>query len=427
MSKTGLSFILLAVFILSAPQKALSDELSDLKAEIQKVQEENKTLQEELKRQNELTERLLNRVEAMENKNETLSKEVKVLKERPIEPVAAEETEFEEASGVPELKLKGFADMGFSAKVTDNGDNTSFSRGQLDLFITSEITDKISFLAEPVFESDADTNSQEFELERAELKYSFSDLLNIKIGRMHTPLGYWNQAFHHGTWLQTTIFRPEVYNFEDLGGILPVHSVGIEMLGTKSFDPFDLDYNLGILNGRGRTRTTIQNAKDENDSKAINALIGLRPYFIEGLKIGANIYYDKIPSNPTVSTRTSRIDELILGGHLIYLHNNLELMGEFFDMRHEDKTSGRDFDTTGLYLQAGYKVNKLTPYYRFDFIDFGDGDPYFVPDDFDIKRHTLGLRWDAFTWNALKFEYSFSDKKRRDDEHLVTANSSFTF
>lgn len=427
MNKATLSFILLTALILVISREGLCDELSELKAQVQKIQEENKILQEQLDRQNKLTELLLNKVEAMENKNETLSNEVQVLKERPIGPITEVEAESTEATGVPKLRFQGFLDLGFSAKVTDDGDNTSFNRGQLDLFITSEITDRVSFLAEPVFESDTDTNSQEIELERAELKYSFSDLFNIKIGRMHTALGYWNQAFHHGTWFQTTIFRPEVYNFEDLGGILPVHSVGMEILGTKPFDTFDLEYNFSIVNGRGITKTTIQNAKDENDSKAINTLISIKPYFIEGLKAGVNVYYDKIPSDPSVSTRINRIDELILGGYLIYIHDKLELLGEFFNMKDEDKTSGKDFDTVGFYLQGGYKIDELTPYYRFDFIDFGDGHPYFTPDDIDIKKHTLGLRWDILTWNALKFEYSFSDKKSRDDEHSFTANSSFTF
>lgn len=410
--------------VLFMQRDAFANELNEIRAQMQKMQEDNQALQGQLNKQNEIIESLTKKMEALENKNEVLSEEIKIVQERPAG--AGMKREAAGTIDIPRLKIKGFADLGFTAKITDNGDNFSFKRGQLDLLITSEIADRVSFLAEPIFESDEDTNSAEFELERAELKYSLSDLFNIKIGRMHTPLGYWNQAFHHGTWFQTTIFRPEVYQFEDGGrGILPVHGVGIELLGTKAFEAFDLEYNVDILNGRGRTKTTVQNAKDNNDAKAVNLLFGIKPHFIDGFKFGADIYRDVIPSNPPA--RSSRINELILGGFIIYTHDKLELLGEVFNIRHDDKTSGRDFNTLGYYLQGGYKVDKFTPYYRFDFINFKNGDPYFTPDDIDIRKHTLGLRWDILAWNALKFEYSHSDRRNSDNEDSFSVNSSFVF
>ena len=36
-----------------------------------------------------------------------------------------------------------------------------------------------------------------------------SDRLKVSFGRYHTPINYWNTAFHHGQWLQTTISRPD--------------------------------------------------------------------------------------------------------------------------------------------------------------------------------------------------------------------------
>jgi hypothetical protein len=54
---------------------------------------------------------------------------------------------------------------------------------------------------------------------------------------MHTPLGYWNQYYHHGAWFQATATRPEMYLFEDDGGILPVHEIGIEASGTAGLGP----------------------------------------------------------------------------------------------------------------------------------------------------------------------------------------------
>lgn len=141
-----------------------------------------------------------------------------------------------------------------------------------------------------VFYPVAVQNRLVFEMQRVILKYSFSDLVNLQIGRMHTALGYWNHTFHHGTWLQTTVLRPEIYRFDEYDhGLLPVHSVGVEFFGTKAFRPLHLEYHLGVTNGRGKTTNTadaIQNLRDDNDSKAFNFLLGLTPRLIEGLQVG---------------------------------------------------------------------------------------------------------------------------------------------
>lgn len=329
---------------------------------------------------------------------------------------------------IPKLRILGFSDIGYNLTITDNENNNKFSLGHISLFITSEIADKVNFVLESEFHTDPDTNSTEFHPERANIKYSFSDTFNIKIGRMHTPLGFWNQAFHHGTWLQTTILRPVIYFWEDdKGGFLPLHSFGIELSGLLEFVDFDLEYSFDVLNGRGRTITEIQTAKDRNDSKAISFLLSYEPYFVQELKLGTSFYFDTIPPNPDDSARINRIKERIIGGYITYMHSGLELLGEIFNIHHDDKTSGNDFSTLGFYLQTGYKMDKLTPYYRFDFLNFENGDPYFTPNDIDINKHTFGLRWDIFNWNALKFEYSYSDKKNEDDEHSFTLNSSFVF
>lgn len=329
--------------------------------------------------------------------------------------------------GFPRLIIKGFSDLGYRAKITDSNRSNTFALGAVDFFISSEITDRISFLYEMNIHPDPDGNSMRFHIERANLRYSISDLLSIKIGRIHTPLGYWNQAYHHGAWLQTTIFRPAIYLWEHDGGILPVHSVGIELFGVKEFSVFDLEYYIDVVNGRGRTITEVQDVADRNSAKAINALFIFKPYFATGLNLGVNFYIDRIPSNPADSSRTKEINELILGGYASYFNDRLEFLGELFDISHDDQTSGKEFNTIGLYLQAGYKIAELTPFYRFDFIDFGQGDPYFADNDIDMKKHTLGLKWDIFSWNALKLEYSFSDLKNGNDEHSFTVNSSFTF
>jgi hypothetical protein len=57
------------------------------------------------------------------------------------------------------------------------------------------------------------------------VRYDFSDQFKISAGRFHTPIGYWNTAFHHGSWLQTSVARPEMIKFGSR--FIPTHFVGL--------------------------------------------------------------------------------------------------------------------------------------------------------------------------------------------------------
>lgn len=388
---------------------AEADELSVLKEELRKIKSENEILRERLSKGEDTIDSLVKRIEAIENKKEETT---------PVPPVIEE----------PRLSIRGFSDISFSVddiKGENRGDS-SFALGQFDLFITSKISDNVNLLAEIVLEADSD-NEIEVDMERLQLRYSLSDLLNVTAGRIHTALGYWITTFHHGTWLQTTAFRPEVYKFEDEEGILPTHSVGLELSGRKDIDVFDIKYAFGVSNGRGRTIEEIQMIRDRNNSKAVNFLLTLSPTSIEGLNFGASAYMDTIPSDEGSSARAKEIDELIMGGYVAYIYNRIELLGEFFDIGHEDETSATDFDTTGFYIQGAYKIDKFKPYFRFDYIDFGEGDPFFTSLEEDIRKDTLGIRWDYTTFSAIKLEYSWTDRDIQDDINSLVLDVSFIF
>jgi hypothetical protein len=61
---------------------------------------------------------------------------------------------------------------------------------------------------------------------------------NVVVGRFHSAIGYSNTAYHHGTWLQTTTGRPLLFQFEDQGGILPIHNVRLTAFEAVNFAVF---------------------------------------------------------------------------------------------------------------------------------------------------------------------------------------------
>ena len=187
------------------------------------------------------------------------------------------------------LRIRGFGDISFHGD-TQKGDTTSFSLGQLDLFVTSDVSDKFKFLSEIVFEAGptnvygtniGDPNSFGVDIERYLLQYSHNDYFNISVGRVHTAIGYYNTAYHHSSWLQTTTGRPFLFDFEDKGGILPIHTVGASVSGQVPSGSLGLHYVAEIGNGRASrtplTEEPVQNEIDDQNHKAYNLAVFARP------------------------------------------------------------------------------------------------------------------------------------------------------
>jgi hypothetical protein len=104
--------------------------------------------------------------------------------------------------------------------------------GSLDLYLTPKIGDSVVTLAELIFETGPDGHVGT-DLERFQIGYQFSDKATVWVGRFHTPYGYVNTALHHGVWLADSVRRPKFVNFEDKGGVMPAHTVGVWVTGAE--------------------------------------------------------------------------------------------------------------------------------------------------------------------------------------------------
>src|SRR5262249_19226226 len=110
----------------------------------------------------------------------------------------------------PSLRIRGFGDLDFSA--TDSRtQHSGFNLGQFTLHLASPLSKKITYFGEIAFT--AQTAGYNVELERSLIRYDYNDLFKISFGKYHTPVNYWNTAYHHGLWLQTTISRPDMIQF----------------------------------------------------------------------------------------------------------------------------------------------------------------------------------------------------------------------
>ena len=80
-------------------------------------------------------------------------------------------------------------------------------------------------------------------MERARLKYEFREWLSVIVGKMHTPVNYWNDVYHHGRLFFPTIDRPRSF-----GTHVPIHTLGLRLQG-QNIGKLRFGYDLVIGNG----------------------------------------------------------------------------------------------------------------------------------------------------------------------------------
>ncbi len=128
------------------------------------------------------------------------------------------------------LPLHGFADVGVGTHNPINPGLKGFNVGNLDFYMTPRLGDRTRALFELNTEVSSG-GSVGVDLERAQIGYQFSDQATVWLGRYHTPYGYVNTALHHGNWINNSLRRPNFLQFEDNGGIVPAHTVGVWLTG----------------------------------------------------------------------------------------------------------------------------------------------------------------------------------------------------
>jgi hypothetical protein len=331
--------------------------------------------------------------------------------------------------GHPALRLAGFTDVNFSSS-DQKGARSGFQEGQFILHVTSALSRKVNYFGELSFTARADAglgspaaSGFNMEVERSIIRYDQNDAFKMSFGRYHTPINFWNTAYHHGSWLQTTVGRPEMVQFG--GAFLPVHFIGALTEGTVPAGGLNLTYNAGAGNGRGTTLTRGGDFGDVNNNRAwlLNAFV--RPDGLHGIQMGASLYRDKITLADAPAAR-----EWIEAFHIVREKENPEIIAEFANVTHRPVGGGGAFHHQAGYVQVAYRLpafeGKLKPYYRYEHIHIAKSDPVFR-NVRGLSASTAGIRYDISSFSALKFEYQSVDRPGAVRSNVGIAQTSFTF
>jgi Gram-negative porin len=342
-----------------------------------------------------------------------------------------------------QVSVSVFGDVDYEAK-RDNGNATNpaattnaFSAPRIELFLTST-QGKLAFLAETMFEV-GDGNTFGVDVERIEVGYLFSDKFRLRVGRFHTAIGYYNDAYHHGRYFQMTVDRPTMVRFEDEGGLIPAHSVGIHADGRLPVGAGgNIRYDAEITNGRGSTPGMVDNLEDPNNGKMYNLRLRFEPAAIDGLVIGGSAAYDVIPASVDGSGAPplASIRELIFGGHIAYLENRTHVIGEYLFIQHHNDSASWTGVTQSAFLELGYDAGIIGPYVRGELAHFpadtAANDPFFANNALFLSRGSsksgvVGVRSLLSDFLALKLEGEYVHRDDGGSIRSVAAQCAFAF
>src|SRR5947199_1898990 len=300
----------------------------------------------------------------------------------------------------PSLQIRGFGDVNFSA-TDQRGAISGFNLGQLDLHLASALSHKVTYFGELTF--NAQSAGYTLEVERSIIRYDYNDFFKLSFGRYHTPIGYWNTAFHHGAWLQTTISRPEMIRFG--GTFIPVHFLGVLAEGNIPSGGVGLSYNAGVGNGRGFPINRPGDAGDNNNNRAWVANLYSRPAKLYGLQMGVSVYRDKItlPVNPA----GNEFREWISAAHIVWTKETPEFLAEFANVNHRNILTNAITNNQAYYAQIAYRLpwleRTLKPYYRFEHTHTPLSEQVFT--NLNLVQSIVGMRYDITNYARFKGEY----------------------
>jgi hypothetical protein len=320
------------------------------------------------------------------------------------------------------LDVRGFADFNYAA--TQRPGPSGFRDGQVAGHLIAGLTEKLTFFTEVSLTGRNDGAA--LEAERAFLRYDQADWLKLSVGRFHTPTSYWNTAYHHGQWLQTTAGKPEMVNGQRY--FLPMHFVGAMAEGSHPVGPLELGYALGVGNGRSTNINRSGDGGDVNGSRATVAATTLRLPRVTGIQAGASIYHDRVTPDGTTDA-----SERTVTGYVTRVTTNSEILVEYARIDHQSLlvAAATRTQSRAYYVQLARALpgaaSAFKPYTRFERVRVPSADVVFAPLKLNYDGRIVGLRYDVAPMAALKLEYRGERIEGSRRMRTIAAQLSFTF
>jgi hypothetical protein len=412
-SRVGLMAILAGVLGLAASPVRAETEAERIRA-----------LEQKLESSMQLINKLANRIDELEKGgkavaaapvaspvDEEQSKTIARLQEN-VNQLSTSVSKLGQDTGLP---VHGFADVGAAWSSGDDPTKLrGFNGGTLDLYLTPQFGQRVKSLIELAVEYGTD-GGVGLDMERLQLGYTISDSVTLWAGRFHTPFGLWNTSFHHGANLQTSIYRPRFIDFEDKGGIVPAHSVGLWASGKTKVGSDTLTYDAYLANGPKITDRILDfNAyTDSSANKMVGGNLGYKPTGpLSGLVLGLHGFGSTVDTT-SGATVLSSTKVRMMGGYFGYDADDWETIGEYYNFSNKPVTGGSSTSSNAWFVQVGKTFDAWTPFVRAERVSLSAGDNYFASQESGRSYHraAVGARYALDPKSSVKLELSRTSEK----------------
>jgi hypothetical protein len=260
-------------------------------------------------------------------------------------------------------------------------------------------------------------SDHEGDLERFQIGWQASSDTVVWIGRYHQPTSIWNHEHHHGQYLQTSITRPAIDEWEDLGGVLPQHFTGVLIESSKTvFGDWRLHMAAagGIapeLNHEGLEPFDLVHPDHDRRQMGYQARASLHPgEFTEtgfGM-IAADDGLSQVGPQTAEMLGLNHVNLRLLGVFGTYAAHSWKILGTAYYANARLYYTGSQIDD---HFEVGYVQGEwhlqydLTTFARLEESAHASDSAYLsLFDEFHRSRQLAGLRWDFAHRQALTVE-----------------------
>ena len=290
-------------------------------------------------------------------------------------------------------------------------------------FLYTFNSDRFRFLAEYIW------TDEESEMERFQGAFEINDKTMLWFGRFHAISNYWTTEYHHGQYMQTSISRPGLEQWEDESGPMPSHITGAWLeheFTLRNQSALNVGLTAGVapkFEGHELVAFDILNP-DSGHDLGTSIRVAYRPDVLSTNQVGLTLSHNDIAvvsdSSPNLADLNS-IKQFTVGFFTNWRWEDWRLSSNwmYFKIDMNYAAGNVDDDFFLGYLQAEYEAAE--DWTVFGRVEFGDGED----DSIYLQllpaviahRHMLGVRWDFIDSHGLTLEIADTSTQGMGTNH----------
>jgi hypothetical protein len=267
-------------------------------------------------------------------------------------------------------------------------------------------------------------STEEVDLERLQIGWEIFPDSYVWLGRFHQPASSWNTRHHHGPYLQPTITRPAIESWEDEGGVLPQHLLGLLAETRLQFGETGgvaLAAGAGVapvITDQGMEPLDLLKPGDFEGRRAWSARVTFLPDFTDDNGIGLVASHSEIDITSAVYVGPAdSVDLDVVGLFVAWTRGAWRFDSTLYGVNARFAGQGGASDEFSAgYLQLRRELgNEFSVAGRFEGSADAAGSSYLsLFPDFVRQRSVLDFRWDFMRRQALSIEFAANRARNSD-------------